>query len=205
MRLSASIGLAAAIACCSAAPTSTEQSWIGEFYSLTVAYRRSQGCASDIVVFGGVVAAAQTLSEDMVAQGFFSHIEPNGAGPGERLAAAGVTEMSGWAENIYQGYQTAQGGVSRAQEALDAWIASPGHHANLVNCAYTHHGEYCSRGVICVHGSPSLRSLAREVSLSINPLSIKLLHVIFPMLTHLTYKRRRWREDRPQRRTLLDA
>jgi len=70
-------------------------------------------------------AAAQAHSEDMVANGYFSHDGLNGSTMTTRGAAAGYTGFV-TGENIAQGQQN-------ENLALNGWISSPGHHRNNVN------------------------------------------------------------------------
>ncbi|MFF5470894.1 sigma-70 family RNA polymerase sigma factor [Streptomyces achromogenes] len=82
--------------------------------------------------------AAQGHSDDMAARGFFDHTNPDGAGPGERVTAAGY-RWSTYGENIARGQQT-------PQAVMDSWMHSPGHRANILNCSFkdigvgVHHG-----------------------------------------------------------------
>jgi uncharacterized protein YkwD len=68
----------------------------------------------------------------MVARDFFSHTNPDGDSPWDRLSAAGIS-FSRAAENIAWGYTS-------AEAVLSGWLGSPGHRANIENCALTHHG-----------------------------------------------------------------
>jgi uncharacterized protein YkwD len=68
----------------------------------------------------------------MVRRGFFSHTNPDGDSPEDRLESAGV-QWSRWAENIAAGQPT-------GEAVLDGWLGSPGHRANLENCLLTEHG-----------------------------------------------------------------
>ena len=69
---------------------------------------------------------------DMEVRAFFDHTNPNCATPGSRATDAGIT-WSGIAENIAQGQGTPAGVVA-------AWLASPGHRANIENPSYTRLG-----------------------------------------------------------------
>jgi uncharacterized protein YkwD len=89
------------------------------------------GCAA-LRWDGPTAAVAQAHAEDMVRRDFFSHTNPDGQTPFDRLRAAGVTYMAA-AENIAYGYSTGAG-------VLEGWLGSTGHRANIENCAYTHHG-----------------------------------------------------------------
>ncbi len=69
--------------------------------------------------------AAQVHSDAMASNDFFDHTGLDGSSPGERITAAGYDWYT-YGENIAAGY-------GDAQAAMDAWIASPGHCANLMN------------------------------------------------------------------------
>lgn len=104
---------------------------VAEFVELVNAHRTSMGL--DALTWDDQVAAvAQAHSEDMVARGFFSHTNPDGESPFDRLTAAGITYLSA-GENIAYGYPT-------ASSVLAAWLGSSGHRANIENSNYTHHG-----------------------------------------------------------------
>ncbi|MFH0242208.1 CAP domain-containing protein [Streptomyces sp. HK10] len=70
---------------------------------------------------------AGDFSQDMAAQGFFSHTSPNGDTPWDRAEAAGIDNLGG--ENIARGQ-------ADARSVMDAWMDSPGHRANILNCDY---------------------------------------------------------------------
>ncbi|MFF7091100.1 sigma-70 family RNA polymerase sigma factor [Streptomyces rubradiris] len=76
--------------------------------------------------------AAQGHSDDMAARGFFDHTNPDGAGPGERVTAAGY-RWSTYGENIARGQQT-------PRAVMDSWMHSPGHRANILNCSFKNIG-----------------------------------------------------------------
>ena len=79
-----------------------------------------------------VAAVAQGHSQDMVDRAFFSHINPDGASPFDRLTAASIS-YSRAAENIAWGHPT-------AEAVLNAWLESAGHRANIENCQLRQHG-----------------------------------------------------------------
>lgn len=76
--------------------------------------------------------AAQGHSEDMAARDFFDHTDPDGADPGKRITAAGY-RWSTYGENIAKGQQT-------AESVMTSWMNSPGHRANILNCAFKNIG-----------------------------------------------------------------
>ncbi|WP_394617309.1 CAP domain-containing protein [Lentzea sp. JNUCC 0626] len=73
-------------------------------------------------------AAARAHSEDMAHRGFCAHENPDGVTPAARMTAAGHPAPG--AENVARGQET-------PRSVMNAWIASPGHHANLVNPSFT--------------------------------------------------------------------
>jgi uncharacterized protein YkwD len=105
---------------------------VQEMVRLVNAHRAARGCPA-LAWLQPAADAAQAHSADMARRGYFEHRSPEGQGPADRLASRGVA----WrmvAENIAW---TPERG---ARETLQGWIGSPGHRANLENCAYTHHG-----------------------------------------------------------------
>jgi len=72
--------------------------------------------------------AADGHSEDMAARDYFDHSDPEGRGPGVRIDAVGYPHR-GWGENIAAGYGSAEAVVT-------GWMNSPGHRANILNCAF---------------------------------------------------------------------
>ncbi|BFV55204.1 hypothetical protein KCMC57_up03080 [Kitasatospora sp. CMC57] len=93
--------------------------------------RSKNGCGP-VKANSKLQAAAQGHSDDMAARNFFSHTNPDGNGPQPRIEAAGY-RWSTWGENIARGQQD-------AAAVMDAWMKSPGHRANILNCAFTEMG-----------------------------------------------------------------
>ncbi|MFF1477572.1 sigma-70 family RNA polymerase sigma factor [Streptomyces sp. NPDC058301] len=89
--------------------------------------RAKNGCGP-VTDNSQLATAAQRHSDNMAAQGFFDHTDPSGAGPGERIHAAGY-QWSTYGENIARGQQT-------PADVMNSWMNSPGHRANILNCAF---------------------------------------------------------------------
>jgi uncharacterized protein YkwD len=104
---------------------------ITSFVQLLNDHRTSLGCPA-LSWNDEVAAVAQAHSEDMVARDFFSHTNPDGDSPFDRLHAAGISYTAA-AENIAYGYPS-------AEAVLEAWLGSPGHRANIENCSLSEHG-----------------------------------------------------------------
>ncbi|MFD6226326.1 CAP domain-containing protein [Streptomyces sp. NPDC060232] len=74
-----------------------------------------------------LAALAGAFSKDMATRGFFGHDDPEGNTPWDRAAKAGLSGLGG--ENIARG----QGD---AASVMKAWMDSPGHKANILNCEF---------------------------------------------------------------------
>lgn len=72
--------------------------------------------------------AAFNHARDMAERGYFSHVSPEGWGPGLRLEGLGY--RNAWAENIYCGSE-------RAGDALAGWMNSAGHRQNILNPGFS--------------------------------------------------------------------
>lgn len=72
---------------------------------------------------------ARAHSQDMAKRGFFSHNNPDGKTPFDRIKAAGINYRSA-GENIAAGQKT-------PEEVVKAWMNSSGHRANILNANYT--------------------------------------------------------------------
>jgi uncharacterized protein YkwD len=126
------LALLAASACASDTGVgSAANGEISRFVELMNQHRVEVGCPA-LAWNADVAAVAQAHSEDMVARDFFSHTNPDGESPFDRLTNAGIG-FSAAAENIAAGYAS-------PESVLDAWLASAGHRANIENCALTEHG-----------------------------------------------------------------
>ncbi|MFC9952574.1 CAP domain-containing protein [Streptomyces prasinus] len=88
--------------------------------------RAKVGC-SPVAANSSLTTLATAFSKDMAARGFFDHTDPDGDTPWDRAAAAGISELGG--ENIARGQAT-------AADVMEAWMNSPGHKANILNCDF---------------------------------------------------------------------
>jgi uncharacterized protein YkwD len=89
--------------------------------------RAAAGCGA-VSVNGALTAAAQAHSDDMAARGYFSHTSQDGRTFDQRIRNAGYG--GGYlGENIAQGQ-------SSARAVHDAWMNSPGHRRNILDCNY---------------------------------------------------------------------
>jgi uncharacterized protein YkwD len=99
--------------------------------ALTNAERAKAGCGP-LAVDATLTSVAQAHSQDMASNNYFSHDSQDGRTPFARMTAAGY-RYSTAAENIAAGQRT-------AQDVMTGWMNSPGHKANILNCALTQIG-----------------------------------------------------------------
>ncbi|MGF1542707.1 MAG: CAP domain-containing protein [Pleurocapsa sp.] len=76
--------------------------------------------------------AAQTHSNNMAKDDFFSHTGADGSNIGNRIQNAGY-QYSTAGENIAAGQRT-------AEQVVEGWMNSPGHRANILNADFTEIG-----------------------------------------------------------------
>ncbi|MFK4108864.1 CAP domain-containing protein [Streptomyces sp. NPDC002176] len=88
--------------------------------------RAKVGC-TPVAANSALTGLAEAFSSDMAARAFFDHTDPDGATPWDRAAKAGITGLGG--ENIARGQ-------SDAAAVMEAWMNSPGHRANILNCDF---------------------------------------------------------------------
>lgn len=94
---------------------------------LTNQHRQAAGCPP-LKLEPRLTQAAQGHSEDMALNDFFSHTGSDGSSPWDRIRAAGYDFVTA-GENIAAGYPD-------PQSVVTAWMNSPGHRANILNCQF---------------------------------------------------------------------
>jgi uncharacterized protein YkwD len=97
-----------------------------EVAALTSTERTRNGCPA-LQVDPRLTTAAQGHAADMAANSYFSHTSLDGRTFDQRIRAAGHPSPGG--ENIAKG-QTSPSAV------VTAWMNSPGHRANILNCSF---------------------------------------------------------------------
>jgi uncharacterized protein YkwD len=97
---------------------------MSEVVTKTNQLRHQFGC-DQLAVDHELIDASVGQSYYMAATGRFSHIGNDGSTFVARARAAGYEQPSG--ENIAWGFDT-------SDEVVTAWMASPGHRANILNC-----------------------------------------------------------------------
>jgi uncharacterized protein YkwD len=98
------------------------------FANLINSYRQANGLGT-LSIDPSLEDAARWMSQDMGAKNYFSHTDSLGRDPFQRMVAFGYNYNTWEGENIAAGYST-------AQAVFDAWKASAGHNANMLNPNY---------------------------------------------------------------------
>jgi uncharacterized protein YkwD len=104
--LPSALALAAVIAACSSgsSPTDPKEPAVADVEALSFQLlngTRAEEGVAQLAFDQSLALAARRHSQAMRDQGFFSHIEPNGSDPSDRIGAVGVT-FTVAAENIVQ-------------------------------------------------------------------------------------------------------
>ena len=107
------------------AATTVPSGSTAQVVEITNAERAAAGCPA-LQVDPRLTAAAQLHSEDMAANGYFSHTSQDGRTFVDRIRAQGYPSPG--AENIAKGYRG-------AAEVMAGWMASDGHRRNILNCS----------------------------------------------------------------------
>ena len=89
--------------------------------------RAKVGC-SPVAADSALAELAETFSEDMAARGFFDHTDPDGddpLGPRGRRPASPASAA-----------RTSPAARPTPAAVMEAWMNSPGHKANILNCDF---------------------------------------------------------------------
>lgn len=118
-------------------PTSSVDEEIRTVVDLINQHRRASNCRP-LEWIGPIATVAQSHSGDMVRRNFFSHTNPDGLTPFQRLERAGI-KYSRAAENIAAGQQN-------GAAVYQSWLSSAGHRRNIEDCKLRQHGIGYTRG-----------------------------------------------------------
>ncbi|REE98158.1 CAP domain-containing protein [Thermomonospora umbrina] len=125
-------------------PPSGSSGLEGAVVRLTNDERAKAGCSA-LRVDQRLVTSARNHSADMAAKGYFDHTSPNGDTFADRIKRTGYPSPG--AENIAMGQPT-------AASVMRAWMDSPGHRANILNCGLKALGVGVGVGVRTGSGGP---------------------------------------------------
>ncbi|MET7757396.1 CAP domain-containing protein [Streptomyces sp. NPDC005389] len=109
------------------APAGRAARFVQDVIALANAEREKAGCGP-LHSESHLRTAAQGHADDMSARGYYEHDNPEGRDAGDRMTGAGYV-WSTWGENIHRGPKT-------PARAMEDWMDSPGHRANILNCSF---------------------------------------------------------------------
>ncbi|MEV6690619.1 CAP domain-containing protein [Micromonospora sp. NPDC051196] len=112
-------------------PTGAAASQAAQVVELVNAERAKAGCDS-LSIDDKLTTAAQRHSQDQADHRNMSHTGSDGSDPGDRIDRVGYAWRT-YGENVAWNQQT-------PAAVMDAWMNSPGHRANILNCAFTEIG-----------------------------------------------------------------
>jgi uncharacterized protein YkwD len=93
--------------------------------------------------------AAQEHAQELIADDYFAHVSPSGVTPVDRIRATGYLPGPSFGYVIGENLAWGTLGLSTPQSIVAAWIASPGHLANILE------GQYTDTGVAVVPAVPA--------------------------------------------------
>ncbi len=112
---------------------------VGDLHALSNVQRANNGVAA-LSLNGQLNQAAQAKAQHMFANNYWAHNAPDGTTPWSFISAAGFS-YSVAGENLAKNFNT-------SAAVVDAWMASPGHRANIVQGAYDSVGYAAVNGVL---------------------------------------------------------
>ena len=95
---------------------------------------------SALAANGKLAHAAQAHSRDMAEEDYFSHIAPDGESPLDRMRAAGYIYSSRIGYEVGENIAWGTLWLATPQSIVNAWMASPGHRANILDAHYRETG-----------------------------------------------------------------
>jgi uncharacterized protein YkwD len=119
-----------------ASPRTTSSSFASQVIQLVNRQRAAAGCVA-LRTDSRLNQAALSHSVDMAVRDYFAHDTPEGVTFVARDRAAGYRQPGG--ENIAEGQRS-------PNEVMTAWMNSPGHRANILNCQFRAIGVGVYRG-----------------------------------------------------------
>lgn len=88
--------------------------------------------------------AAELKLNDMFAKQYFAHVSPSGAGPSAWIEEVGYAYLA-------SGENLAEGNFESDKALIEAWMASPGHRANILKAQFTEIGVAVKKGMFEGH------------------------------------------------------
>jgi uncharacterized protein YkwD len=80
--------------------------------------------------------AAEEHSQELVADDYFAHVSPSGLTPVQRIEATGYVPGPSFGYVLGENLAWGTLSLSTPQQIVQAWVASPGHLANILEAQY---------------------------------------------------------------------
>jgi uncharacterized protein YkwD len=107
--------------------------------NITNEYRKENGDLPPLKENSKLDFSAEKKLQDMFTKGYFEHVSPSGVGVGD------LGDQVSY-EYIIIGENLAMGNFKDDRSLVDAWMASPGHRANILNKRYSEIGVAVGKG-----------------------------------------------------------
>lgn len=101
---------------------------------------RAQNGVAPLAANSQLEAAAAEHCSELIAEDYFAHVSPSGETPVDRVRADGYIPAPTDGYIIGENLAWGTYGLATAQSIVSAWIASPGHLANILEGKYTETG-----------------------------------------------------------------
>jgi uncharacterized protein YkwD len=110
---------------------------------------RAQHSEQPLVLNTRLQQAAQEHDQEMIAQDYFAHVSPAGVTPVQRIRGTGYIPSPEFGYVIGENLAWGTLNLATPQAIVSAWIASPGHLANILE------SQYQDTGIAVVPSVPS--------------------------------------------------
>jgi uncharacterized protein YkwD len=102
--------------------------------------KRAQSGEAPLKLNSELSQAAEGHSQELVSANYFAHVSPSGVTPVDRIRSTGYIPSPGVGYVIGENLAWGTYSLSTPQAIVAAWIASPGHLANILESKYTETG-----------------------------------------------------------------
>jgi uncharacterized protein YkwD len=101
---------------------------------------RAQNGEPPLALSSQLQQAAEGHSQELVSADYFEHVSPSGVTPVDRIRATGYIQGENVGYVIGENLAWGTLNLATPQSVVNAWIASPGHLANILEAQYTDTG-----------------------------------------------------------------
>ena len=122
------------------APTSEDVARVRASVLCLINRVRAEHSLQPLIVSPQLEDAAEGHGAELVADDYFAHVSPSGETPVDRIKATGYIPNATVGYVIGENLAWGTYSLSTPQAIVDAWVASPGHLANILESRYTETG-----------------------------------------------------------------